>query len=65
MANKLSVSKPGLLAHANRAKLELTRLHDLLVGTTTSSQTQALSDIVDAKEACDDIIEDINALTDS
>lgn len=63
MAKPLSVSKPGLLQRANRAKRELTQLSALLADTTSSSQTELADDIAEAQVTLTEILADINELT--
>ncbi len=63
MANPLSVSLPGLVAHTKRAQLELTRLSALLTGTTSSSQTELIADIAEAQVILAEMLLDIAELT--
>ncbi len=63
MAKPLSVSVPGLVQHATRAQLELTRLSALLTDTTSSSQTELAADVAEAQVILTEILADIGELT--
>lgn len=63
MANPLSVSLPGMIAHAKASQRELTRLSALLTNTTSSSQTELVADIAEAQVILAEILVDIGELT--
>ena len=62
MSKPVSVSKPGLTAHAKRAQQELQRLQSLLSETSGSHATLS-TDLATALAAVSTVITDVAALT--